>query len=209
MRKRLVLKAFVIPAVYTLAIGTLIISFYFTTRSLEKVQNDEDITYVSDIIFDNTIPVVNIKATIVNPFLNESVKVGKYFYDYSDPEERKKEALVFYKNTYMPSTGIDYVLESVFDVVSILDGTVIAVKEDELLGKIVEIRHSNELISVYQSLSEISIKNGDIIAQGQVIGKSGTCTISASLKNHLHFEIYHNGQVVNPLNYIGKKLNEI
>lgn len=59
----------------------------------------------------------------------------------------------------MPNSGVDYGGKENFEVVSILDGTVIDVKEDDLLGKIVEIRHSNEMISVYQSLSEVTVKN--------------------------------------------------
>lgn len=209
MKKRLVLKPIIIPVIYTIAVLILVMSFYFTTKALKQIEDNQNLQFVSDTIFDDILPVINLGTKIANPYLDESVKIGKYFYDYSDPEERKKESLVFYKNTYMPNTGVDYVSETIFDVVSILDGTVITVKEDELLGKIVEIRHSNELISVYQSLSETNVKTGDIVAQGQVIGKSGSSVISQDLKNHLHFEIYHNGQIVNPLNYIGKKLNEI
>jgi len=108
----------------------------------------------------------------------------------------------------MQNTGIDYISENTFDVVSILEGTVINIKDDETVGKIIEIKHSNDLVSSYQSLSEISIKKGDVVTQGQVIGKSGSNELDKELGNHLHFELYDNGQSVNPNNYINKELQE-
>lgn len=109
----------------------------------------------------------------------------------------------------MQNSGIDLSSGNVFDVVSILDGEVISVKEDELLGKIVEIRHENELISVYQSLSEINVKENDKVLANQVIGKSGESNVNKDLGNHLHFELYHHGKVVNPINYFDKNVDEL
>ena len=97
--------------------------------------------------------------------------------------------------------------ENVFDVVSILNGTVINVKEDEELGKSVEIKHDNGMISIYQSLSEVSVKVDDTVLNGLVIGKSGENKLDKDLGNHLHFEIYENGQSVNPLNYLNTQIS--
>ena len=94
-----------------------------------------------------------------------------------------------------------------FDVVSVLEGTITNVKEDETLGKIVEIKHSNDYISIYQSLSEVSVKKGDTVTQGQVIGKSGTNELDKELGNHLHFEFYANGQIVDPTLYLNKEIS--
>lgn len=104
----------------------------------------------------------------------------------------------------MQNSGVDYRKEGTFDVVAVLDGTVINVKEDNILGNIVEIRHNNEIISVYQSLSDITVKIDDTVLQGQIIGKSGVNNINKQLKEHLHFELYYKGMVVNPENYFGK-----
>ena len=82
----------------------------------------------------------------------------------------------------------------------------IKVKEDELLGKIIEIRHSNELVSVYQSLSEVNVKENDKVLANQVIGKSGTNELDKDMGNHLHFELYVNGQVVDPTLYLNKEV---
>ena len=77
------------------------------------------------------------------------------------------------------------------------------------MGTIVEIRHNNELISVYQSLSNVSVKVDDTIIQGQVIGQSGTSNINKDLGNHLHFEIYYQGKILNPENCYNKTPEEL
>ena len=103
---------------------------------------------------------------------------------------------------------MDFGLENTFDVVSVLDGTVVDVREDELLGTVVEIKHDNDFISSYQSLSEVSVKKNDAITRGQVIGKSGTNTIDQDLGNHLHFELYKSGEVVDPSKYFDQVISD-
>ena len=94
-------------------------------------------------------------------------------------------------------------------MVSILDGTVTSIKEDQNLGKIVEVTHSNDIISIYQSLSDVKVKENQEIKQGDIIGTSGTCNIENDLKNHLHFEMIVKGSIVNPENYYNKKISEL
>ena len=42
-----------------------------------------------------------------------------------------------------------------------------------------------------------------------VIGKSGEANVSPELGNHLHFELYYQGSVVNPLDYYDKLIGEL
>ena len=121
----------------------------------------------------------------------------------------KVEQILYHENTYLQNSGISYGGKDGFDVVAILDGTVIDIKEDSLLGNIVEIEHSNEMISIYSSLSEISVKKGDKIQQGTVLGKSGTNNIAKDLGSHLDLELIIKGQTVNPENYYDKSISEI
>ena len=109
----------------------------------------------------------------------------------------------------MQNSGIAYGGKDNFDVIAILDGEVVEVKNDKLLGNIVQIKHNEKIISVYQSLSETNVKKGDTIKQGQVIGKSGTSNISKDLGSHLLFELIINGTTVNPEDYYDKLVNEI
>lgn len=210
MKKSLRLKPFVVPTIYVIALFTLVVSVFYTAGSLrEEDIKEEELVYVSSSIFESDIPVINTDIKIIRPYSDTSITIGKYFYDIKDDNTRQENSIVLHENTYMQNSGVDYVLDNTFDVISILDGTVINVKDDELLGKIVEIRHENDLISIYQSLSEVSVKKDDVIKQGAIIGKSGTNKLDEAIKNHLHFELSHNGQIVNPENYYDKSLSDL
>ena len=78
-----------------------------------------------------------------------------------------------------------------------------------MLGKTVEIKNSNEITTMYQSLGEVIVKKGDTVTQGQVIAKSGTCNLNNDIKQGLHFEIYKNGTVINPEKSYDKNLKDI
>lgn len=205
------LRELIGPIIFLCGITGIIILLITVQNSLSKSShNEEDFTYVSKIILPDTIPVVKqTDETIGIPYTKEDVKQVRNFYDYTKDSAEQKDSLIFYDNTYIQNSGVDYSGNETFDVVSVLDGTVISVKEDQMLGNIVEIKHSNELISVYQSLSEVSVKKDQTVTKGQVIGKSGTNNIAAILDDHLHFELYYKGQVVNPNDYFNKTLKEL
>ena len=197
------LKSFVFPVLYISLIFTVIVGLYFTSKVLKQSDNNslKDITYVSKTILDNTIPVISVDDTISNPYTGDNVKIARYFYNLEDDMDRQKESIVYYNDTYMQSSGIDYTSENSFDVISILEGVVIDI--------IVEIKHTNELVSSYAGLSEINVSKGENITKDMKIGKSGSNKINESLGNHLHFEVYKNGVNIDPLKVIGKKLGDI
>lgn len=204
-RKRLVLKPFVIPTLYTAFVIVVIISLFF---SIEITEEKENLTYVSDAILDEYVPVVNVEERLRKPFTDEKVVISNNYYDYQSNDEEQQGSILYHENTYIQNSGINYKSENNFDVISVLGGEVIEVKQEELLGKTVTIRHDNELISVYQSLGEVSVKKGDQVQTGQVIGKSGSCSLITDSKNNLHFELYVNGTIVDPENYYDKTVNE-
>lgn len=206
MKRRL--KKPVIYALYALSFITIIGTIYMLEMISSPSKLDDDSTYVDDVIIEDEVPVVNTRNIITRPYLVE-VKIARNFYDYQGTEEEQKNSLIYYENTYIPNSGVDYQSDEVFDVVSILDGKVTKVEENNLLGKIIEITHDNNLISVYQSLGETSVVEGDNVLQGQVIGKSGESNISKDLGNHLHFELIHNSKNVNPELYYDKQLGEL
>ncbi len=205
------LKKSVIYGIYSLGIIALIGTIYLIESSVAKgnLKGDDDSTYVSKTIFDDSIPVIADDVKILRPYSDAEIRVIKSYYDYQADEESQKNAIIFHEDTYMQSSGVAYGGKENFEVKSVLDGTVIDVKEDKLLGKIVEIKHSNDVISVYQSLSEVAVAKDAVIKQGDVIGKSGTCNISTELGNHLYFELIVKGTTVNPEQYFDKLVKEI
>lgn len=212
MSHRRKLKPFVIPMLYSVAFLAFLISIFFLREALNSPvfdDDDDEYIYVTKTIFDDDIPVVGSDKSIIRPYKDSEIKVVKYFYDKEAEINKQQESIIFYENTYMQNSGVDYGGKDNFDVVAILDGIVINVNEDNMLGKTIEIRHSNELISVYQSLSEVIIKKGDTVTQGSAIGKSGTCNVTASLKDHLHFEISYNGKLLDPETIYDKTISEL
>ena len=210
MKKRK-LKKFVIPILYSIPVVAILLTIALvdTTTSSKVVKEDENYRYVNSSIFTGNIPVVAEEKVIVKPYKLDKVEISKKFYDINSTDEEKENSLIFYNDTYMQNSGVDYASGSEFDVVSILDGTVMEVSDDEVMGKTIKIKHNNDLISVYQSMSNINFKKDDTITQGTIIGKSGENNISTDLGNHLHFELYYQGKVVNPEDYFGKLLGEL
>lgn len=205
------LKRSVVYSMYAVALVGLFGTLYLLGINNNSVSLNEidDIRYVSKTIFDKTLPVVSSDKTIIKPFVASDIKVVKVFYDYQADAKEQEKALIHNENTYMQSSGVSYGGKEGFEVVSILDGTVVDVKEDSLLGKVVEISHGNEITTVYQSLSNVNVKKDDIVNQGQVIGTSGKSNIDKDLGDHLYFELIIKGINVNPENYYDKKVNEL
>ncbi len=70
-------------------------------------------------------------------------------------------------------------------------------------GYHVIINHGDGIQTLYAHLSNIYVKQGQYVNQGDIIGAMGSTGNSTG--THLHFEIRINGQCVNPANYISKK----
>lgn len=203
------------PFVKVFALGTFLlvcmisIAAVTNNKTAEAVKDSSDFTYVNDYIFDSYYPVVNQDEKIGRPYTSDKVSIYKKFYEKDATEEEQTNALIYHEGIYMQNSGLDYTADETFDVVSSLSGTVTNVTDDTLLGKSIEIRNSTEIITMYQSLGEISVKKGDTVSQGQIIGKSGTCTLNQDVKNGLHFEMYKNGQVINPEKYFDKSVKDL
>ena len=205
--KRRKLKPYVLPTIMTLAIVSVMFGTAMLRNNLQKDTPEDELTsYVTSTVLEEEQPVIKEITMMINPYTDTTVSIGKNYYDYKADAETQEKSIVYHDNTYMQNSGTDFVGEKVFDVVAVLDGSVTDVKEDKTLGKVVEIKHENGYISIYQSLSEVSVKKGDMVTQGQVIGKSGTNELDKDMGNHLHFELYVNGTVVNPTLYLNKEL---
>ena len=209
--KKLRLKKGVIIGAYLIAFSLTGMSAFFVSQNMQANNpTEEDIEYVNSSIIDDKEDreVIKEDVKMVKPYTNEEVQILKYFYDYQAEAETQEKSILYHENTYIQNSGMDFGLTDTFDVVSVLDGTVVDVREDELLGTVVEIKHDNDFISSYQSLSEVSVKKNDTVKQGQVIGKSGTNTIDQDLGNHLHFELYKSGEVVDPSKYFDQVISD-
>ena len=67
-------------------------------------------------------------------------------------------------------------------------------------GNLIKVDHGNGYQTWYAHLSKIYVKNGEIVAKGEIIGAVGNTGNSTG--PHLHLEIRKNGSAKNPLNYL-------
>ena len=97
--------------------------------------------------------------------------------------------------------AVDLVAKKNSKVSSVLAGTVIVSDWSSEVGYFIGIQHKDNYISFYKHNSSLLKKVGDYVSAGEhiaVIGNSG----EFSTGPHLHFELWHNGSPVNPLDYI-------
>ena len=170
-KKKKRLKPFVIPMIYGIVTVSLVVSLIFIGTSL--FDGSAPITYItSSTIIDDIEPVINETKvkTIIRPYKDENIKILQNFYDTSSDKEVQENSLILYENTYLQNSGIDYGKEEEFDVYSIYEGTIIDIIEDDILGKTVQIQHTNEIIASYQCLGNIRVNKNDTITQGEIIG---------------------------------------
>jgi murein DD-endopeptidase MepM/ murein hydrolase activator NlpD len=96
--------------------------------------------------------------------------------------------------------GIDFSARTGTPVMASADGRVVGSTDLDAggakYGKTIEIAHANGLRSFYAHLDRRLVAVGDIVRAGQQIGMSGaTGKVTGP---HLHFEVRHEGQSVNP-----------
>ena len=86
------------------------------------------------------------------------------------------------------------------------DGVIVKAGRKGGYGNVVEVQHKNGLISRYAHLSRISVKNGQRVNVGQMIGKVGST--GRSTGPHLHYEVRQGKTARNPSRYmqVGFKL---
>ncbi len=97
--------------------------------------------------------------------------------------------------------GIDLVAKKNEPIHVVADGTVVLSSWTQDSGNVIAVQHPNQLISVYKHNSALLKKAGDFVKAGEavaIIGNSGELTTGP----HLHFELWYNGNPVNPEDFI-------
>ncbi len=92
--------------------------------------------------------------------------------------------------------GIDYGVPIGTPVLSVADGTVIKVAQDNGAGKYIKVRYPNGYEALYAHLSAFNVRVGDRVSQKQVIGRTGNTGLSTG--PHLHYGLKKGGKYINP-----------
>lgn len=149
--------------------------------------------------------------SFVLPCTISDYKLVRKFYRYDAETSEQELAVIQFGSQYFLSKGISIARNDNegFNIVATLSGTVKEVTDSPVYGKTVTIDHGNGIVSEYISLSEVSVKNGDVISQGDIIGVSGVNEYDQASNNHVHFKVSVNGVLKDPEQLIGVKKNEI
>lgn len=92
--------------------------------------------------------------------------------------------------------GNDYGVPTGTNVTACADGRVVMAETRISTGWSVVIEHLPGLYSLYYHMNELNVKEGDMVKQGDLIGKSGSTGLATG--PHLHWEIRLNGSAVRP-----------
>ncbi len=86
-------------------------------------------------------------------------------------------------------------------VMAVLDGTVISAGWSDEDGYTIRIQHEGDIISVYKHNQKLMKKTGDKVSAGTPVAIVGGTGKTAD-GDHLHFELWHKGEAVDPTKYI-------
>jgi len=93
--------------------------------------------------------------------------------------------------------GVDFIGRTGDPIKAAMKGTVLHVDNNPNLGNFIILKHDGGYQTLYAHLSAYSVKAGDTVNQGQEIGKIGATGYTTG--PHLHFEVFRNGNRVDPL----------
>ena len=100
--------------------------------------------------------------------------------------------------------GIDLSAPEGTPVKAVNEGTVVFAEWSAQTGFVLVIEHPHNFVSVYKYNTASTKQAGDKVRAGEVIAQVGHAA-GHSLGTHLHFELWHEGYPVDPLNYMNFK----
>ena len=181
-------KKIVMNYVYAVLIGILVIACAVTI-ALVSTNNSNNRADIGDDGIDVT------TTTYVVPMQNATIVK-----DYSGSELQYNDTL----RQWEIHKAIDFQAGDDLNVYAVADGTVSNVYTNYLEGTVIEISHSDGIVSIYKSLnSEVSVAVGDNVSAGQIIGQvADSMAQESNTGTHLHFEMTVNGVKVDPNDYL-------
>lgn len=105
-----------------------------------------------------------------------------------------------------PHTGIDIGLNEGTPLRSVYDGVIKQVYDGSAnIGKGVKIQFEDGTEGIYGHLSDVKVKEGEMVQDGQIIGLSGNT--GRSTGGHLHFSLKKDGEFIDPSSVVDKTVN--
>ena len=166
--------------------------------SLKSITNKNKIIDPdSDDFFRSLKERINLLSIYKDALQNIPLKPPMEHYYVSSPYGPRKHPVT---GKYRMHHGIDLAGTWQENVSVSADGTVVFAGYHGSFGKVIRIKHNYGIMTTYGHLAKINVRRGDLVSEGQVIGKMGR---TGKVKGaHLHYEISVNGKSQNPATYI-------
>ena len=151
--------------------------------------------YNHDSVFQDKILAEQLSLSLMG---NETVNQGLSQIHFFVPI---KGVITSHFNAVSEHFGVDLVSGPNTRISSVLSGTVIFSGWTLETGYVIYIQHGSNLVSAYKHNSELLKSAGDRVNAGEaiaIIGNSGELTTGP----HLHFELWYEGNAINPEHYI-------
>jgi len=183
------------PAVAALAVGKRPVQYAMSLADSARVRNPKQLEgfgeYLRGDLRSLATPLVNGSFALATAYnlvwpVAQDARVSSAFGERVHPTTGKKHL----------HSGVDLAVPSGTPVVAAAAGKVRYATEDTINGKFVKLEHGYGLQTAYCHASEIEVKKGDAVAQGQRVMASGaTGRVSGP---HLHFQLELDGQLLDP-----------
>jgi murein DD-endopeptidase MepM/ murein hydrolase activator NlpD len=189
-------------------------------RNLRDVINGKDLTDDKPVVGDTIKRYGNIKIkrsledSLLRLEVENQNKYNLYKIETIESGSQKKSSLggvLFFSplkgiitNGYNPAIkhfGVDIVAKQNEAVKAVLDGTVLLSSWTLETGYVIAIQHPHNIVSLYKHNSAILKKVGDYVRAGEpvsIVGETGELATGP----HLHFELWSDGNPVDPKEYI-------
>ena len=167
------------------------------TNVTSLIENSSNIDPDSNLFFTNLKERLNLLAIYKDALQFIPLKPPMEHYYISSQYGKRKHPVT---GKYRIHHGIDLAGTWQEKISVSADGTVVFAGYHGTFGKVIRIKHRYGIVTTYGHLAKINVKMGDIVSEGQTIGKMGrTGRVDGA---HLHYEISVNGKSQNPNSYI-------
>lgn len=184
-----------------------------STNPLTETPNDDIVNNENnDVVVDTEQTVTDVEEVFMLPLDNTlDYQVTRKFYEKDASTSDQEKALIKYGTTFRTSDGTSYALKDnqSFDVLAVLSGKVVEIREHPLYSTYVVLEHEDGLKTYYYGLSEVVVSVGAEVDQNTKIGVSGTTEIDQESGNHVYLKVSKNGTKLNPEKLVGKKISEL
>ena len=173
-----------------------------TNTASKKVNKVPVESVVENTVVENTTVNETVENEVVEPkeLIFEAPVSGEIIKDFA------RDTLI-YSNTLEEWTihnGIDIKADKMSIVVASEAGTVESIKNDPRYGLTITIAHENGFKTIYSNLLTTEfVTENEVVEKGQTIGTVGeSSSFEIADESHLHFEMYKDGELVNPTIYL-------